>query len=275
MNCPNIQLPTILDELLKKSDLSIFDLSDDFVKLGYGESTLESFRRNITKYAQAADIVLTVNEHVMNKYRFLNDNIHVIRNATNYHNFDRNNYNSIDSLEKIKKSAMQIIGYSGMANLSRIDTDLLDFLLEKRPDWQFVFLGPAKSDFKESYLRYNNFHHLLPVDYQILPDYLRYFDVAIVPFKTNEHTMGNDLLKLHDFLAMGKPIVSTEIGGANDLNDVIKIASRPVDFLGQIEKALSSNMSGDVLKRKNTALENSWHNRITNLELLVKNSLRI
>ena len=77
-----------------------------------------------------------------------------------------------------------------------------------------------------------------PVDYISLPNYLQYFDVAIVPFKINAHTKGNDLLKLHDFLAMGKPVVSTEIGGAKDLKDVIRIANSPSNFLEEIEKAL-------------------------------------
>ncbi len=211
MNCPNISLRYILDELLKDAELSIFDFSDDFVELGYGKKTKELFRRNIAKYAKAADIVLTVNNHIKNKYVSLYSDIHVIRNATNYYNFDRKSYKSIDFLERLKQNKKPIIGYSGIANMSRIDVGLLDFLFEKRPDWQFVFVGPADSDITERYLKYKNFHHLLPVDYQSLPDYTSYFDVAVVPFKINEHTKGNDLLKFHDFLAMGKPVVSTKM----------------------------------------------------------------
>ena len=273
MNCPNIFLHTILDELLKKTQLSIFDLSDDFVELGYRKETKELFGRNITKYAQAADIVLTVNEHVRKKYRFLNGNIHVIRNATNYSNFDRKSYNPIVFLDMIKSNKKPIIGYSGIASMSRIDSNLLGFLLEKRQDWQFVFVGPAKSDFKERYLHYNNFHHLPHVDYQILPDYLRYFDVAIVPFKINEHTRGNDLLKFHDFLAMGKPVVTTEVGGATDLADVVKIAQNPSEFLNLIEKALLNESKEDILHRKKCAQKNSWSERIVEFTDLLQSYL--
>ena len=74
---------------------------------------------------------------------------------------------------------------------------------------------------------------------------------------------------------MGKPIVSTEIGGAEDLRDVISIAQGPSDFLEKIEKALINNASEDILKRKNVALENSWHKRVKELEELVKKSLGI
>ncbi len=275
MNCPNIFSHYILDELLKNAELSLFDFSDDFVELNYGEKNKELFGRNIAKYAKVANIVLTVNDHIKNKYASLYSDIHVIRNATNYYNFDRKNYQSIDFLERVKQNKKTIIGYSGIANMSRIDVGLLDFLLEKKPDWQFVFIGPTDSKFTERYLKYKNVHFVLPVDYQSLPDYTRYFDVAVVPFKINEHTNGNDLLKFHDFLAMGKPIVSTRIGGANDLKDVIRIAQRPSDFLEEIENALLDDNYDDVLKRKNVAMRNSWPNRVKELEQLIKRYLKI
>ncbi len=273
MNCPNIFSNYILDELLKDAALSIFDFSDDFVELGYNKVSIEFFRRNIAKYAKAANIVITVNDHIKKKYASLHADIHVIRNSTNYYNFDRKSYKSIDCLVKMKRDNQPIIGYSGLANLSRINSELLIFLLEKRTDWQFVFIGPAHSNFTGRFIKYNNFHHIQSVDYQSLPDYINYFDVAIVPFKINEHTQGNDLLKLHDFLAMGKPIVSTEIGGAKDFRDVIRVVKRPIDFLNEIERFLYDDNIDDILKRKNVALENSWHNRVKELEELIKISL--
>jgi len=274
MNCPNIYSHYVLDELLKNAKMSIFDFSDDFAELGYNKETIEFFRCNIARYAKAADIVLTVNDHIRDKYSYLNSNIYVLRNATNYDNFDRKDYKRIDVLEKIKDKKKPIIGYSGLANMSRIDADLLDYLFEKRKEWQFVFVGPAKSNFVERYSLKNNFHSIPAVDYQILPDYLRYFDVAIVPFKKNDHTLGNDLLKFHDYLAMGKPVVSTDIGGANDLKDVIRISFTKVDFLQQIEDALVNENSENILKRKNRAFKNSWHNRIKELEDLIKGHLK-
>ena len=69
---------------------------------------------------------------------------------------------------------------------------------------------------------------------------------------------SNDLLKLHDLLAMGKPIVSTEIGGAKDLKDVIRIAQKPSQFLEEIEKTLIHDAAQEVGKRKNMAIKNSW-----------------
>ncbi|MCD4777918.1 MAG: glycosyltransferase [Desulfobacterales bacterium] len=275
INSPKNSLQYLLDELLKKADLSIFDFCDDFVEY-YPSEAVEAraiFSRNIEKYAKSSDIVLSINDHLRNKYSFLNKNIHVIKNGTNYYNFDRKSYKTIDFLERIKSKKKPIIGYSGNINTFRIDFSLLDFLLDQRPNWQYVFIGPAESYFTKRYLKFENVYHVPPVDYQTLPDYIRYFDVAIVPFKINEHTKGNNLLKFHDYLAMGKPIVSTDMGGANDLRDVIRIAQRPSDFLEKVEKALSPDTFRDTLKRKKVALENSWQHRIKELEELIKNSI--
>ncbi len=86
---------------------------------------------------------------------------------------------------------------------------------------------------------------------------------------------GNDLLKLHDYLAMRKPIVRTDIGGVNDLRDVSRVAQRPFNFLKEMEKALQSDTNSEVIKRRNVAMKNSWNNRIKELEQLIRNELSI
>jgi glycosyltransferase involved in cell wall biosynthesis len=273
LNCPNIRSPLVIDALLEQAELSFFDFSDDFAELGYDESTKALFRNNSEKYARAVDVVLSVNEHIKGKYSHLNSNIQVIRNATNYGNFDRKHYAPIQFLEKIKESSNPIIGYSGMVSFSRIDTAFLDFLIQNRPLWEFLFVGPAHQNFVERYAKYHNVHMIDAVSYQDLPCYIRYFDVAIVPFLVNAHTKGNDLLKFHDFLAMGKPVVSTDIGGARDLQDLVSIAESPSAFLAKVESALGHQNEEEILKRKRKAMENSWPIRIKGLKELICHKL--
>ena len=275
LNCPNFSSDMVLDELVKRASLTLFDFSDDFPELGYDLSTKEMFRRNSMRAAHKADVVLTVNEHIKEKYAEVNANMHVVRNATNFENFDRSRFEPVEKLEAIKKSGKPIIGYSGIANLGRIDSDLLDYLIAHRPLWQFVFVGPSHEGFVERYSMRGNVHIIPPTGYQDLPNYMHYFDVAIVPFQVNENTKGNDLLKLYDYLAMGKPVVSTNIGGAIDLKEVIQIAQTPQEFLERIEE-LFGNSCGedDVANRKRVGLKNSWHTRIGELETLVKRSLQ-
>ncbi len=273
INCPNILFNDLLDEVINKASLTVFDFSDDFLEIDYGKGTKNIFRKNTEKYAHIADLVLAVNEHTKRKYGSLNDNIHVVRNATNYDNFQREVYEPVDYLSTLQSNT--IIGYSGIANTSRIDTGLLDYLAGKRPDWQFVFVGPASSGFKKKYSSAHNVHHLPAVHYSRLPDYIYYFDVAIVPFQINEHTKGNDLLKLHDYLAMGKPVVSTDIGGVGDFRDVVNVAGDRDEFIKYIELSLQNKNEELILKRRKVAMENSWQKRAGQVNELIMNAMQI
>ena len=275
MNCPNIVYPYPLDELLKSAELSIFDFSDDFIELVHCRKRKKLYLHNIEKYAQSADLVITVNDYLKRKYNYLNPNIHIIKNATNYANFQKEKYAAVPFLEKLKSNNKPIIGYSGISNVTRVDGDMLDYLFISRPDWQFVFVGTMSDELRARFSAYENFFHLPAVPYEQLPDYLFYFQVTIVPFLVNEHTKGNNLLKLHDYLAMGKPVVTTNIGGAEDLRDVIRIADTPQTFLSQIEEALAKDSQQLVLNRKRVAYENSWPNRIKEVEKILINKLYV
>ena len=275
MNCPNLLYQYPLDELLKNSAFNIFDFSDDFVELAQSKKVKKVFLANINKYAQAADTVLTVNEHLKGKYAHLNKNIHIVKNGTNYRNFERNNYRIIPFLENLKNNQMPIIGYTGISNVSRIDLEILKYLLQNKPKWQYVFIGSKGQELMERFSHYKNFFSLPSVTYEVLPDHINYFDVAIVPFKINAHTKGNNLLKFHDYLAMGKPIVTTKIGGAEDFKGVVRIAHTPEAFLKEIEKALIDTSQDLIQRRKKVAFENSWPNRIKEVEELIRRHLDI
>ena len=176
-------------------------------------------------------------------------------------------------LEQLKSNNRPIIGYSGISNITRIDVSLLDYLLRSRPDWQFVFVGSKGEELAAHVGNYDNSHHLPAVDYERLPDHLNYFNVAIVPFQINDHTRGNNLLKFHDYLAMGKPVVTTNIGGAEDLKDVVRIADTQAAFLSQIEAALADDAPDLIQQRKKVAFGNSWPNRIKEVEKILINHL--
>jgi glycosyltransferase involved in cell wall biosynthesis len=275
MNCPNILYPYPLDELLKPAELSIFDFSDDFVELVHSKKGKELYLHNNEKYARAADVVLTVNDYLKTKYAHLNTNIHVIKNATNYANFQKERYAVVPFLEKLKSNNKPIIGYSGISNITRIDVKIVDYLFRTRKDWQFVFVGHMSKELIEQFSKYDHFFHSPAVPYEQLPDYLSYFQVTIVPFLVNEHTRGNNLLKFHDYLAMGKPVVTTNIGGAEDLRDVIRIADKPDTFLTQIEEALAEDSQQLIRNRKKVAYENSWPNRIKEVKNILINELHL
>lgn len=212
-NHPNFYSPAILDELMAGARLSVFDLSDDFVEFFTDQDHRALFRRNIEHCCTHSDLVFTVNQHVADKYGPHNPNTFVVQNSTNFDNFSRPAYRPVRWLEKIRKRGGAVLGCTGIINRIRIDYELLEELVTLRATDQFVFVGNCDPSFLELAARHDNVHHHGQVPYQELPNWIHAFDAALIPFRLNEHTRGNDLLKFHDYLAMGKSIVCSDTGG--------------------------------------------------------------
>jgi glycosyltransferase involved in cell wall biosynthesis len=118
------------------------------------------------------------------------------------------------------------LGYFGVID-ERIDLDLLAGLAEARPGWQIVMLGPVVKIDPETLPRRANIHYLGMKSYGELPAYLAGWDVALAPFARNEATRFISPTKTPEYLAGGRPVVSTPI------RDVV----RPYGEMGLVEIA--------------------------------------
>ena len=104
-------------------------------------------------------------------------------------------------------------------------------------------------------------HLLGKKDYPVLPTYLKAFDVAVIPFKINDLTTGVNPVKLYEYLAAGKPVVSSKLPEVLPFAPAVKLASTPAEFVAQVEEALADNTPAGVAERVALAEENSWENR--------------
>jgi len=133
------------------------------------------------------------------------------------------------------------IGYYGVID-ERLDTALLAGLADARPDWQFVMLGPVVKIAPEDLPRRANIHYLGAKAYRDLPGYVAGWNVALMPFALNEATRFISPTKLPEYLAAGRPVVSTPIVDVvrqySDLPGVA-IAEGNDAFLDGIEASLA------------------------------------
>lgn len=102
------------------------------------------------------------------------------------------------------------IGFFGVID-ERMDLSLLSALADARPDWHVVMIGPVVKVDEAELPRRPNIHYLGPKQYDSLPDYIRGWDVALMPFALNESTRFISPTKTPEYLAAGKPVVSTPI----------------------------------------------------------------
>nr|WP_242021753.1 glycosyltransferase [Trichocoleus sp. FACHB-90] len=143
-----------------------------------------------------------------------------------------------------------------------MDIDLLGGIAEARPDWHLVIIGPVVKIDPEVLPRHPNIHYLGGKSYQELPAYIAGWDVALLPFAHNESTRFISPTKTPEYLAAGKPVVSTSIRDVvrpyGDMG-LVQIADTVPDFVAAVETALNQSQESEWLNKVDEFLaDNSW-----------------
>jgi UDP-galactopyranose mutase len=135
------------------------------------------------------------------------------------------------------------LGFFGVID-ERFDIELLDAVARRRPDWQFIMIGPVVKIQPDSLPKHPNIHYLGPKKYEELPAYLSNWDIALLLFARNESTRFISPTKTPEYLAAGKPVISTSIQDVvrpyGELN-LVSIADNPDDFVRAAKEFLTKS----------------------------------
>ena len=135
------------------------------------------------------------------------------------------------------------LGWCGVID-ERLDLSLLAQLADARPRWQFVMVGPVVKIDPARLPRRANIHWLGQQDYQALPAFIQGWDCCLLPFALNEATRFISPTKTLEYMACGKPTVSTPIQDvAGPHGDLVAIADTPETFLAACEAALGLDLA--------------------------------
>lgn len=138
------------------------------------------------------------------------------------------------------------LGFFGVVD-ERMDLELLDAMAVARPDWHLVILGPCVKIDPATLPRHANIHYLGMKKYEDLPAYLSGWDVALLPFAKNNSTKFISPTKTPEYLAAGRPVVSTSVRDVvrpYGEQELVYIADRPADFIQAVERALAPPPEG-------------------------------
>ena len=162
------------------------------------------------------------------------------------------------------------VGYFGVID-ERIDLDLLAGTADLLPQVQFVMIGPLAKIHTEDLPRRANLHYLGMKDYAELPAYLQCFDVAMMPFALNDATKFISPTKTLEYMAAGRPIVSTAIRDVvREYAATVAIVDSPASFATAIDRLLSGAPAPDY----HTILNNtSWNATAARMHALLEKSL--
>lgn len=207
---------------------------------------------------EKSDIIFVTSHNLYNKIlEQRRDDVYLVGNGVDAEHF-KMAMTDIPIAEDIKNLRRPIMGYIGTID-DWLDFDLIETIAFERPDISVVLMGPVLSRAKDSakkLAKLKNVFFIGKRPYAVLPYYLKAFDVCIIPFKINNLTTCVNPVKLYEYLASGKNIVSTCLPELDMYKDIVFIAKDKLEFINMAEKAL--HIKPDINKISTIVDKNSW-----------------
>ena len=223
-----------------------------------------------------ADMVIVVSKNLLESKLPFNKHTYLVPNGVDYEAYDRALQSDGPLPSDIARLPGPVIGYSGLIS-ARLDLGLLQHIASSHPDWSVALMGVVKDNHCAVELRrlkkMRNVYFLGTKEVDHIPCYLKAFDICLVPYRLSEETQNADPLKLYEYMAVGKPIVTTSFPAAQQFQHIVRIADSKDEFIRHIEDALSATDELLFLKSRQIAAENTWEDRLAQLSWLIESRL--
>ena len=249
----------VLDE-----SLMIYECYDEYRSFSQDKKKNQWMSDLEDKLLKKVDIVFTTSGPLYESRKKLHSNVFLTPNGVEFNLFNKVKSN-VEVLNDMAHIPYPIIGYIGRVR-NWLDFELLKYISEKQPNWSIVFIGPCSTDEREvrefiSNTKSNIFF-IGEKKHKYIPRYLNIIDVCILPFKTNDLCNAVNPLKLWEYLAVGKPVVSSKLNSLEIFSNVIFLEDTKEDFVNRIDNILNNINNGYIRKRLDSGVElakkHSW-----------------
>jgi len=268
-------LPTPLARSLLRElqpELTIYYCIDNFASSSSGAAQVT---RSENALFREADLVFVTSEALRARAAQFSSNVHVFPFAVNYDAFERVRTDPDSVPDDVRSLPHPIVGYVG--GIHRwVDQALLARTAERLPHTTFALVGPVQTDVS-TLEACANVRLLGARPHADVPRYIKGFDVALIPYESSEYTASVYPTKLNEYLAMGVPVVSTDLPEVRRFNDdhgnIVAVATGAEAFVRAIDDAVADQSANAVARRVEVARENSWERRIARMSAVIEAAL--
>lgn len=232
------------------------DQHDGFAHTGRDIALLEK------ALLKKSDAVVTTSQSLYEMASALNQNVLLVRNAVDFHHFSRRP----DCVFQ-DESGRRILGYFG-AIAEWLDISLIAHIASHFKDCLILLIGNDECGAKRRLCGYPNICFTGEIDYAKLPFYLHGMDVCLLPFRLTPLTLATNPLKIYEYLAAGKPVVSVALPELEQFDGLVATGKTHVDFVREITRALDQSNQSQTTQRLEFARQNTWQNRVTEFSKL-------
>lgn len=223
------------------------------------------------KYLMAyADIIFTGGKSLYQSKKQHHSNVYCFPSSVDRAHFAKA-VNGIEIAADIAGIPSPIVGYYGVID-ERIDLQLLHETSKKMPNVSFVMIGPLAKIEDADLPKEKNIHYLGMKSYNELPAYLKAFDIAIMPFALNDATKYISPTKTLEYMAAGKPIISTKITDVvRDYSDSVKLIENADEFCSAIKTLADQKNLLTIGWHYDAILEKtSWDATVDKMKSIIK-----
>jgi glycosyltransferase involved in cell wall biosynthesis len=261
------------DNIAKKmgEKFTIYECVDEFTD-SKGLVRAGVVKKMEERLLKKADLVIVTHENLLRSKKAFNRDIHVISNGAEVEHFKKAALSETLPAEEMSRIRPPIIGFLGSVQYW-LDFDLIRDIAVLRPSWSIVLIGPVGRLAKiEKISGLSNIHILGKRVYGVLPSYIRAWDVCINPYILNKTAENCSPLKLYEYLATGKPIVSVDMPEARKFERIIGIAGGAEDFVRHLDGIIASlpEDPAKIQERINSVENHSWDHRFKELEAVLE-----
>jgi len=214
-----------------------------------------------------ADIVFACTKTLCEDRHKRRPDIHFVRNGVDFKAFHKK-YILEEIPDDISNIKSPRIGYVGTLD-SRIDCDLILSLASENNDWQIVLIGNNIMPSRErvALRNFSNIHNLGFKHPELIPIYINMLDVCIMPYRATEFNNHIFPLKTLEYLAAGKPIVSTYLPDLDEFSNIIKLCRNRTEFINYVNSYIGNDNGISI--RKEIAAKFSWESRTEEITQII------
>jgi glycosyltransferase involved in cell wall biosynthesis len=245
--------------------LSVYHCVDDFTAVDYPLVPSGRIARLEADQCRQVDLIFARVGGVAESKRAFNPDTHLLQGGVDTGDFDPDAVIVDPRIDELPKPR---VGFLGTLD-DRLDVTLLKDVAERMADTTFVLVGPVKRHLVDlSALRgLRNVRFLPACPYDDAPAVIAGFDVCVIPYRATRFTAAVSPIKLYEYLAMGKPIVATDLPYVQRERSSIRVGRTPAEFAACISSALSHPPSAqDRCRFRAIAQSNSWERQVDEIE---------
>lgn len=255
-----------------RSRATVYVVTDDYASSPHRFNRQSQIRRQHERMIRLADLVIASETHLAAAARSLNPETYYVPHGVEYDIFSR--ALQIDTPDALPVLPEPVIGFVGRID-RRMDMAIMRALRQAFPHGTLLLVGPIADDSVGAAIGRDPAFMVVGLQpVEALPAYLKAMTVCIIPYVVNEHTRHLHPLKALEYLAAGRPVVSTRLPALTIHDEHIRFADTPAAFVGAVQAALETDTPEKRRARSLYTQDKTWAHRLDTISTYLDRVMR-